>query len=183
MCDVPGGEEGAEQVRQAQEGVVLRGDAGGEGAGGGLCGQVSILNMVRGQAAPTCSCAKGSLARAFAYGDDFVVAGPKLRVDRVKKCMKECYEVKMRATIGRDADEDKDIVMLGRMVRWAKEGAELEADARPSKLIKEYTWIDPGSNAVVSPAARVDAGEVNIEGKLGGSESSRYHAVAARANK
>lgn len=66
------------------------------------------------------------------------------------------------------------------MVRWGASGVEIEADERHAKITEQEVGIESESNGVVSPAVREDVSEGETEGKLTGSESPRYHAVAAR---
>lgn len=119
--------------------------------------------------------------RALVQGDDFIVAGPKKGVDRVKRNMKKRYAVKVRAVLGGDANNEIKVLVLGPTVHWGQEGVELEAAGRPGELTKKQMGIEPGSNGVVSPLVRDDTGEGKIEEKLRSSESCRYRAVAAGA--
>lgn len=63
-------------------------------------------------------------------GDDFVVAGPKHGVGMVKNNMREWCGVDVRVVLGRGADDSRDVVVLGRMVRWGRDGVELESRDR-----------------------------------------------------
>lgn len=57
-----------------------------------------------------------------------MVAVPAKGADSATHKMQEWYEVKARAILGREGGgDDHDIVVVGRMVRWAREGVELEA--------------------------------------------------------
>lgn len=111
--------------------VFVQDEAGGAGMGGGLCGEVGVdeHDTGEGRAAPKCFLDGGSQTRSRVHGGDFVVAGPTGGVGRVKKSMKAWCEVKVRAVLGRDAGDDKDIAVLGQAVRWTKEGVELRSTA------------------------------------------------------
>lgn len=87
--------------------------------------KLETLGTRRRKAAPTYFFDELSRTRASVHSDDFMVAGPKMGVER------EWFEVKVRFVLGREADDDKDIVVLGRMVRWTQDDVELEADERP----------------------------------------------------
>lgn len=101
-----------------------------------------------------------------------MVAGPQEGVEMVKGKMREWYEVKVRAGLGREAGDDKDIVVIGRIVRWTREGVELAADAKHGRKIRKEPGVVPGSSGVVSLVQRAEVGR----------GSSKYRAVAARAN-
>lgn len=113
---------------------------------------------VRGKADPTCFWGEGSWTRAPVHGDGFVVEGRKRGVEKVKS-IKEWYEVRVRPILGQDVDHDKETVVLGRTLRWAKCLVELEADERHDRLISEYVGSEPGSNSLVSPAVRMGSGD------------------------
>eukprot|EP00973_Karenia_brevis_P066042 9179253-Karenia_brevis.AAC.1 len=52
--------------------------------------------------------------------------------------MKEWFEIKVRAVLGPDPGDDKEVTILGRGVRWVEEGIEYEADPKHRKTIMEY---------------------------------------------
>lgn len=96
--------------------------------------------------------------------DDFAFAGLKKGVDRANW---EWYEVDLHAVLGWEADEDKAIAVLGRMVRLTREGVALEADENGGRLMRKGLGI-------------VTAGTDDAE-KLGMGELSAYREVAAMA--
>lgn len=51
---------------------------------------------------------------------------------------------------GRDADDEMEVVVLGRMERWGKAGVALEADDRHCELNQKGGGIEPGSHGVDS---------------------------------
>eukprot|EP00973_Karenia_brevis_P065069 9035581-Karenia_brevis.AAC.1 len=52
--------------------------------------------------------------------------------------MEEWYEIKVRAILGPESHDDKEVVTLGRLVRWTEKGIEYEADPRHRVKILEY---------------------------------------------
>lgn len=80
------------------------------------------LVMAWGQAAATCFSGEGYQTRALLHRGDFAVAWPKKGAVRVKKNIVEFHEVKARAILGRQAEVDKDVVVLGGAVRWTTDG-------------------------------------------------------------
>lgn len=122
-----------------------------------------------------------SRTRALLHGDYFVVAGPGDGVEKVKGKMKEwcCIEVRV---MRREADDDRDVIVLGRMFRRRRDGMELEADEKHNRLIREGLGILPGSNGVVSPAVRAQVGKHGSDEKSSREGSCKYRAAAARAN-
>lgn len=49
---------------------------------------------------------------------------------------REWYDVKVRAVLWLEADDDNDIVVLYRMVRWTRDGVELVSKERHGRLIR-----------------------------------------------
>eukprot|EP00973_Karenia_brevis_P066366 9224003-Karenia_brevis.AAC.1 len=52
--------------------------------------------------------------------------------------MESWFEIKVRAVLGPEETDDKEVTMLGRLVRWTLEGIEYEADPRRRRIIVEY---------------------------------------------
>lgn len=107
-----------------------------------------------------------SRARASAHGDDFVVAGPKKGGERVKNKMKEWHDVKVRAVLGRDAGDNKEIVIPGRMVHGGM--APTDADERHRGILRDEMGILLGSTRVLAPTVRTENDEGESDEKLSG---------------
>jgi hypothetical protein len=69
------------------------------------------------------------------HGDDFTFLAEEEELQRMSKLMAEWYEIKVRATMGPDPQDDKEVVILGRTVRWLEDRNEYEADDKYVKLI------------------------------------------------
>ena len=48
--------------------------------------------------------------------------------------MKEWFEIKVRAMLGPESDDDKQVTHLGRQIRWTQNGIEFEADPKHRRL-------------------------------------------------
>eukprot|EP00973_Karenia_brevis_P039737 5484695-Karenia_brevis.AAC.1 len=55
------------------------------------------------------------------HGDDFTFCGMEEDLMWIKGLMKEWFEMKVRAVLGPDPGDDKEVTILGRMVRWTEE--------------------------------------------------------------
>ena len=144
--------------------------------------KLATEGMVRGKAAPTCFWGKDLQTRALVHGDDFVVAGPEAGVNHIRNKMQEWYEIKVRATLGTAAGDDREIVILGRTVRWGEDKVEIEADARHGRIIREQMGIQDDSNSLSAPSAREELGDGKQDQALGRHDAKWYRGVAARAN-
>eukprot|EP00973_Karenia_brevis_P026748 3690945-Karenia_brevis.AAC.1 len=52
--------------------------------------------------------------------------------------MKSWFEIKVRAVLGTEENDDKEVSILGRLVRWTGEGIKYEADPKHRRLVLEY---------------------------------------------
>eukprot|EP00973_Karenia_brevis_P010048 1360936-Karenia_brevis.AAC.1 len=56
--------------------------------------------------------------------------------------MESWFEIKVRAVLGPEDKDDKEVSILGRLVRWTDEGIEYEADPKHRSLVLEYFWFN-----------------------------------------
>ena len=83
------------------------------------------------------------------HGDDFNFCGGKPDLTWITEQVSSWFEPKVRATLGREVWDDKDVVILGRHVRWIGNGIEYEADPNHRKLIMEHFGFDEDSSHLV----------------------------------
>ena len=76
------------------------------------------------------------------HGDDFTFCGKEEDLLWVTGKMDEWFEIKVRATLGPDEKDDKEVVILGRTVKWKLWGIEWEADSKHRKLLMEKFGYD-----------------------------------------
>ena len=62
------------------------------------------------------------------HGDDFVAVGEDEDVEWFRKVAVGWFEMKVRGKLGDGTNDEKEMVILGRRMRWTREGLELEAD-------------------------------------------------------
>ena len=62
----------------------------------------------------------------------------RAKLIQVQGWLKSWFEIKVRGTLGADQDDEKEISILGRQVRWTDRGIEFEADPKHRKFIMEY---------------------------------------------
>eukprot|EP00973_Karenia_brevis_P078454 10892400-Karenia_brevis.AAC.1 len=58
--------------------------------------------------------------------------------------MKSLFEIK--AILGPDRSDDKEVVILGRLVKWGTKGIEYEADPKHRRMTLEFFGFDDKSN-------------------------------------
>ena len=97
--------------------------------------------------------------------------------------MKTWFEIKVRASLGPDKADDKEVVNLGRVVRWMRDGIKYEADPKHRKMILEHFGLDDGSRYLVYNGEKdYKPDEPWEEEPLGSAEATKFRGLAARAN-
>jgi hypothetical protein len=80
--------------------------------------------------------------------------------------MKEWYEIKDRGIMGSAVREIKEVVILGRTVRWTAEGIEYEADAKHRKTLMNRAGLEEeDSKAAAGLVVKIAEGEEDEEEK------------------
>ena len=72
------------------------------------------------------------------HGDDFTFCGMQEDLTWIRKLMESWFEIKVRAVLGCEPSDDKEVVILGRIVRWREWGIEYEADPKHRRVMIEY---------------------------------------------
>ena len=67
------------------------------------------------------------------HGDDFTAAGPKPELDWFEATLKKSNELTVGGCLGPGPTDDKETIVLGRVIRWTDEGIEYEAGPRQVK--------------------------------------------------
>ena len=75
-------------------------------------------------------------------GDDFTFSGMNDDLDWVENLMKGWFEVKVRARLGPEPNDDKEISVLVRAVRWKDWGIEYQADPKHRNIVLEQFGFD-----------------------------------------
>ena len=60
----------------------------------------------------------------------------------IKQLVPTWFEVKVRGMLGHDEKDNKEIIILGRTLRWTQDGLEYEADPTHRKMILEHFGLD-----------------------------------------
>ena len=98
--------------------------------------------------------------------------------------MGEWFEIKVRALLGSDAEDDKEVTILGRTVRWTKDGIEYEADKKHRDMLIDHFGFKDGTKGLTVNGSKVDNEKEDPEGKtpLDKEEAKIYRGLAARLN-
>ena len=137
----------------------------------------------RGIGAPTVFYNEKAETRLVVHGDDFTFSGPRKELMRMRKKMKEWYEIKDRGIMGSGGDEIKEVTILRRILRWTEEGLEYEADGKHVRDLMEAEGLNENSKAVVSPVVKPKSKLEDEESEeLGREELKEYRGEAAKLN-
>ena len=117
--------------------------------------------------------------RAVIHGDDFTILGNELELDWFRDNIQAKFEVKVRGRLGPDANYDKSIRILNRIITWKEDGIHYDADQRHAEIIIRQLGLKDNSNSLGTPGSK--RAEDN-EGRLGGRERTTYRAIVDRTN-
>ena len=117
------------------------------------------------------------------HGDDFTCVGEGRDLDWLAKEMAGWFEIKVRAVLGSGVNDDKEAVILGRIVRWRDEGIEFEADPRHRRLLADhFGFTDESAEGAVNGDRERREFEGEEEEEMGPRESIMFQGLAARLN-
>jgi hypothetical protein len=117
----------------------------------------------RGKSVPTVFRNDDTGLKVVVHGDDFTVCGERRELEKFKEKMKGWYDIKDRGIMGSGNGETKEVTILGRTVRWTKEGVEYEADEKHRKELLKKLELEDGAKAAVSPMVKEEARRVGDE--------------------
>ena len=139
--------------------------------------------FVRGAACPVLFYHPGRDISLAVHGDDFVAAGLAGDLAWLTDYLQQCFEIKVRAVLGDGPHFDKEVVMLGRTVRWTQSGVEIEADPKHRRLLMEGFGLDDSSKGLmVNGEAKIELDQDSNGIELVTSEATAFRALVARLN-
>ena len=96
------------------------------------------MGFAKSKVAPTVFYNAEKKVRCVVLGDDFTFSGRLNVLRQIAERMREVYELKVRGILGDEPDDDKEITILNRTLRWTTEGLEYKADDRHVREIVNY---------------------------------------------
>ena len=116
------------------------------------------------------------------HGDDFTFCGLGEDLTWIRGLMRNWFDIKVRAVMGEDSSDDKEVTILGRIVRWTDRGIEFEADPKHRLLIMEAFGFKEGSRGLVNNGEKDVREEAGDEEEMGEKEGTEFRGIAARMN-
>ena len=142
------------------------------------CCHLEEAGLVLGKAVPTTFHNAETGTRCVVHGDDFAFVGPRQHLQRMTQLLKAWYQINVRAVLGSGANDDKEISLLNRLVRWTFVSIEVGADSKHRLFVIEHLGLEEESNVLTAPAIKEHVGE--NQGELTTEESMGYRRVAAQ---
>ena len=117
------------------------------------------------------------------HGDDFTFTGKRRYLFEIKRKLEESYELKMRAMLGVETEDDKEIALLDRTLIWTNRSITFEADPKHVREILSYQKCDSTSKGLHVPIVKetkeeLAEGEVGLEPRV----VAEFRGLAARAS-
>ena len=117
------------------------------------------------------------------HGDDFTFSGKQADLSWIESKMEESYEMKMRAMLGDEFGDDKEITILNRRISWKEGCLHYEADTKHVDEILTCFNLNDESKVLVVPFVRETKEELAREdAELPADIATEFRGLAARAN-
>ena len=79
------------------------------------------LGFRSGEASPCCFHRASDDISCVMHGDDFTFEGPPEGLRKVAEALEQFWLIKIRATLGPEEQDDKEVSILNRIVRWSED--------------------------------------------------------------
>ena len=88
------------------------------------------------------------------HGDDFTFAGLEGDLEWITALMREWFDIKDRGTLGYGKNDQKEVTILGRTVKWLDWGISYEGNPKYREKIMEKFGFDEGTRSLTSNGGR-----------------------------
>ena len=96
------------------------------------------IGFVAGVGSPYCFERNSDGVAGVVHGDDFIFEGSPEALKKVAEDLRKVWIIKVRATLGPEPGDDKEVSILSRIVRWCDDCLLYEAYPRHvEKLLRE----------------------------------------------
>ena len=115
------------------------------------------------------------------HGDDFTLSGDEQQLHWFAGELEKKYIVKVRGVLGPGKNDQKEILLLNRVIEWTDQGIQIEADPRHVELILAELGLESAKSLNVTGSKTEDVVD-SADGGLSPQEATRYRSIVARAN-
>ena len=139
------------------------------------------LGFERGVACPCVFFPREEKLQSSVHGDDFTTTGSKFNLDWFEDELEQHFELTRRGRLGPGPEDDTELMVLNRVVRWTDTGIEYEGDPRHVERLVPATGAER-LLAVSTPGVRARVDEAGKSKSLSFEKSKQFRKLAARAN-
>ena len=140
------------------------------------------VGFERGRAAPTAFVNTTTGVRVVVWGDDFTFLGRERHLKNIAEEMAQWYDIKVRAVMGPCRDDDKEVRILNRVVKWERDKITYEADDKHVVKIMDELGFDDSTKSLDTPLAKDHDNDDGDDEPLDDQEAKRYRRLAATVN-
>ena len=139
------------------------------------------MGFVKGRSSSTVFWCPQTDVRLVVWGDDFTVLGRDMNLRLFAKQLSSRYSVKIRAVLGPDAEDDREVRILNRWLRWQNHSIKYEGDEQHVKTVIEGMGLLPNSKGVNQTMYKEDDGEDDTD-ELASEATHKFRSLAAVVN-
>ena len=99
---------------------------------------LAAMGFIKSKVAPTVFYNPETRVRCVVHGDDFTFSRRLKILIEIAEQMKKVYELKVRGILGDSPEDDGEITILNRTLRWTSDGLEYRADDKHVQEITQY---------------------------------------------
>ena len=145
--------------------------------------KLAAVGFKGSRAAPTTFYNPATKVRLVVHGDDFTFSGTQVELEKIRGLFKKWYDVKDRGIMGSGTRDIKEVVILGRTLKFTEMGLEYTADGKHRDAILEELGLESESKSLGCPALGADKmDEPGDENELLKEDVTSFRSVAARSN-
>ncbi len=138
------------------------------------------LGFKQGKSPPCLFYHPGRDLRVVVHGDDFTFTfmGEDSGLKWITQEPQKVYELKVRATLGPDPNDDKSVRIPNRIVSWNERGIQYEPDQRHVEIVIKALGLEKGKSVVTLGAK--DKLDTDSEKILEGAAATLYRSLTMR---
>ena len=151
--------------------------------------KLAAVGFKGSRAAPTTFYKPTTKVRLVVHGDDFTLSGTQVELEKKRGLFKKWYDVKDRGIMGSGTRDIKEVVILGRTLKFTEVGqstprtASTGADGKHRDAILEELFLEQESKSLGCPALGADKmDEPEDEDELLKEDVTSFRLVVARSN-
>ena len=118
--------------------------------------QLAAVGFKGSRAAPTTFCDLATKVRLVVHGDDFTFSGTQVELEKIRCLFKKWYDVKDRGIMESGTMDIKEVVILGRTLKFTEMGLEYTADGKHKDAILEELGLESEPKSLGCPALGAD---------------------------